>query len=52
MHKGIIRKCLGPYLEEIIPKGACLFLLNIERERLSLQDNHVNLNIWKNSIRT
>lgn len=52
MHRGMIRKCIGPYLKEIVPERACIFLLNIERERLSLQDDHVNLNIWKNSIRT
>jgi hypothetical protein len=43
--KTINRECLGQYQEKFVLKKNNLFPLNTERERFSLQDNHVNVNI-------
>jgi hypothetical protein len=43
--KGMIKEYLGPNKKKIILEGIKLFPLEIKRGRLSLQDDHVNLNI-------
>jgi hypothetical protein len=43
--KCMIEEYLGPNKQKIILEGIKLFSLDIKREKLLLQDDHVNLNI-------